>query len=206
MSKRTTPCISLGESNELDGMYFMSLETGKRLHSCKWIMLPMNDYVISQVNDLTEAENQPVMPGDMPTFQWAPGIIVDIEDDGLEEKYNSEMEENGLAEDGIGVEDVMDVEENVVSKSDESTVLGDNVEGIVEPDEEDLEVEEIKDIVEDKEETSDKYEVESLENMDGVQHESDVNGEDMSKSDESMVHSSEYSFNENNILSDEDSV
>jgi hypothetical protein len=35
LAKRTAPCISLGESNELDGMYFMLLETGKRLHSRK---------------------------------------------------------------------------------------------------------------------------------------------------------------------------
>jgi hypothetical protein len=81
MSKRTAPCILLGESNELDGMYFMSLGTGKRLHSRKWIALPMNDYVVSQVNDLAEIERQPVMPGNMPIFEWAPDIVMELEQD-----------------------------------------------------------------------------------------------------------------------------
>ena len=32
---RATPCIALAEGNDQDSLYFMPLETGQRLHSCR---------------------------------------------------------------------------------------------------------------------------------------------------------------------------
>ena len=41
--------ISLRSSNERRGYYFMSLATGKQLHSFIWTELTINDQVISRI-------------------------------------------------------------------------------------------------------------------------------------------------------------
>ena len=51
MSKRSTPAIALSESNGAGGFYFMSLYSGKRLHSNKWTELPPDEGIIQKVMD-----------------------------------------------------------------------------------------------------------------------------------------------------------
>ena len=57
MKRRSVPGITLNESNDHGGHYFMSLYTGKRLHSYQWTELPIDDDVIAQVRGLAEGEN-----------------------------------------------------------------------------------------------------------------------------------------------------
>ena len=48
MNSRTVPVISLKESNDMNGQYFMSLNTGKRIHSKNWDQLPIDEFVIDK--------------------------------------------------------------------------------------------------------------------------------------------------------------
>ena len=50
--QRTIGAIALRPENERGGYYFMSLATGKQLHDFIWTELPINDQVISRINDL----------------------------------------------------------------------------------------------------------------------------------------------------------
>ena len=59
MKRKAIPAIALRESNRQGGHYFMSLATGKRLHSYNWTRLPPDD-VIERVEELANQENQPI--------------------------------------------------------------------------------------------------------------------------------------------------
>ena len=48
MNSRTVPAISLKESNDTNGKYFMSLNTGKRIHNKNWDQLPIDEFVIDK--------------------------------------------------------------------------------------------------------------------------------------------------------------
>ena len=79
MTQRAVPAIALNEST-LDGTYFLTLDTGKKIHSKKWEVLPINDNVIEQVNAFANKQKQPQMPMRVPIFEWAPGLMIDIPD------------------------------------------------------------------------------------------------------------------------------
>ena len=66
MEPRATPSIALRESNDSNGFFFMSLETGKRLHCNKWTQLVVTDDIIEAVHDL--CHDDPVTPPDEPGF------------------------------------------------------------------------------------------------------------------------------------------
>ena len=52
MNSRSTPCIALRESNNNGGHYFMSLETGRRIHSNKWVEMPTTQVQIDRIHEL----------------------------------------------------------------------------------------------------------------------------------------------------------
>lgn len=81
MKARRVPCIALGPSNEWGGQYFMSLYTGKKLHSYDWVESPIDDDVIARVEELAEMEDQPNIIDNMPIFEWGVGnqIIDEVE-------------------------------------------------------------------------------------------------------------------------------
>ena len=58
MVSRTVPAIALRESNGVGGYYFMSLDTGKRIHGNKWERMNITDEVIKKVCLLAEVEGQ----------------------------------------------------------------------------------------------------------------------------------------------------
>ena len=58
----------------------MSLAPIKQLHAFIWTELPINDQVISRVNDLSTKENQPEMTKGYPIFEWIPGIPITNKD------------------------------------------------------------------------------------------------------------------------------
>lgn len=55
MKERTVPAIVLNRSNDTGGHYFMSLETGRRLHSYGWQELSMTDDIVKRVEALTKS-------------------------------------------------------------------------------------------------------------------------------------------------------
>ena len=70
MISRTVSVISLKESNDMNGRYFMSLNTGKRIHSKNWDQLPIDEFVIDKVKELAAKEEQPVIQNKCPLFEW----------------------------------------------------------------------------------------------------------------------------------------
>ena len=120
MKSRAVPSIALNASNERGGNFFMSINTGIRIHSHKWKELPIIDEVINVVESLAKKEGAKLMPKGMPMFEWAPEI--EINDSSVEV---SEQEN-----------DANDNEDDVVvSQDDHNVVSGDEDED----DEENLE-------------------------------------------------------------------
>ena len=68
----------------------MSLATIKQLHAFIWTELPINDQVISRVNDLATKENQPEMTKGYPIFKCIPGIPITDKDE-----HDDDITENG---------------------------------------------------------------------------------------------------------------
>jgi hypothetical protein len=77
MNPTTTPAIALSESNQLDGMYLISLTNGERFRSKKWEQLPINDNGIEMVEDLAFEQGQPDMTDKIHIFTWEPDTYVD---------------------------------------------------------------------------------------------------------------------------------
>ena len=77
MKSRSVPGIALKPSNNDGGQYFMSLYTGKRVHSYIWEELPIEDGVIQRVEELAEIEKQPVLVYYNPLFEWTPGVVIE---------------------------------------------------------------------------------------------------------------------------------
>ena len=59
----------------------MSLHSGKRIHGHEWEELPIDEHVIERVEALAVAEEQPIMHRGMPSFEWAPGIPIEDDDE-----------------------------------------------------------------------------------------------------------------------------
>ena len=76
--KRSVPEIALKASNEEGGYFFMSLYTGKRLHSYIWEEIPIHQDTIDRVDQLAREEKKPVLDNNQPLFELLPGK--DIED------------------------------------------------------------------------------------------------------------------------------
>ena len=72
MKSRYVPAIALKQSNNVGGHYFMSLYSGKKIHGYKWKELPIDDYVITRLEELAKAEKQPIMHYGLPNFEWNP--------------------------------------------------------------------------------------------------------------------------------------
>ena len=52
---------------------FLSLYTGKRIHSYHWEQSPIPDDVITQVETLARDEDQPMLTDKLPLFEWSQG-------------------------------------------------------------------------------------------------------------------------------------
>ena len=76
MTSRSTPAIALLESNEEDGHYFMSLDSGKRINSRKCTPLRITSEVIARVDELATSSKQDVLVYNLPTFEWSRGVSV----------------------------------------------------------------------------------------------------------------------------------
>ena len=72
-TRRSITSISLKESNEDVGHFFVSLYTGKDIRSNDWLELPIDDKVVKRVEELEKMEKQPIFD-QYPMFEWAPGI------------------------------------------------------------------------------------------------------------------------------------
>ena len=86
MKSRTLPAIALKPSNEHGGYYFMSLVSGKRLHSYQWVEAPIPQEIIDRVHELAIKEKQPLLHGGVPVFKWSNGSMVTEVTEDFEEQ------------------------------------------------------------------------------------------------------------------------
>ena len=127
MDARSIPAIALNASNEHGGHYFMSLYSGKRIHSYEWKELPIDEEVITRVEELAEKEEAPEMKRGYPIFTWKQRIIdgsdlnindaiediIDIE--VIENNENNEEEqENEIPEQELEINE-NEIEDNIVN-------------------------------------------------------------------------------------------
>jgi len=70
MQPRTIDAIALNPTGNTQGSYyFMNLDTGQRMSANKWIPCRLTSHVLSNIERLAEAENQPLMH-DGPSMFW----------------------------------------------------------------------------------------------------------------------------------------
>lgn len=70
---RSIGAIALHPKNTSGSYYFMSLETGKQIHSNQWKVLAITDAVIKRVEALAELEGTPPLIDGELQFEWSPG-------------------------------------------------------------------------------------------------------------------------------------
>ena len=90
MTTRGVPYITIRESNRQGGFYFMSLHSGKEIHSFNWKEFPIYDDIIIRVKELVLSQNQPVFKKKTPIFEWSPGVT--IKDNNQLIDYNSDSD------------------------------------------------------------------------------------------------------------------
>ena len=59
----------------------MSIYSGRRIHAYTWERLPINEHIIARVEQLAEAEEQPIINRGIPCFEWTPGAEIEDEPD-----------------------------------------------------------------------------------------------------------------------------
>ena len=95
---RTTGAICLGPTEENDGKYlFMSLATGDVLTRGNFTELPLPNEAIATVEAMGRKQNQPRIRGDVPLFEWRPGVpINDEEGANTDEDLDAEVPDDDL--------------------------------------------------------------------------------------------------------------
>ena len=78
MKASSVPEIALNPSNEHGGHYFMSLYSGRRLHSYEWRELPIDEDVVERVEVLSELEQAPDMKKGHLIFTWKQHVLSDM--------------------------------------------------------------------------------------------------------------------------------
>ena len=117
---RTVVGIALYQADENGSWYFMSLETGERLHSNNWIELPISDDIIRRVNEMGLHEGQADMRRGGPIFEWGPNERMEDEEPDDEQFWHHDDDD-----DNHGNEN-----ENEIDATDEQTnqdIIQDNV-------------------------------------------------------------------------------
>ena len=92
MKGRVTPAIELNRANDKGGYYFMSLETGRKIHGFIWTKEPINQQVVDRVHHLANLEGQPKLMNNCTFFEWAPGVP--IEDDDEEDESSDDDDDD----------------------------------------------------------------------------------------------------------------
>ena len=106
---RSVKAIALYPSgNAQHTWYFMSLNTGKRLHRRNWTPLPMGEEIITRVHALVEKKGRSRVTNNF-NFEWRPGTVI------------KEPPSEGTSEDQSSVDEPMEESED---PGDEHTEQG----------------------------------------------------------------------------------
>ena len=182
--KRSIPSIALNEANEKDSQFFMSLETGRKIHSKKWIELPIDSMVIDKVTTIATQQQQPIMPDNHPIFEWAPGLVLNTPPLDLDEHWDDVPHNENMIVDPMYQPNQ---DQNFIS-DDESSEGDDDIDEIQQANEPQLDDIHDDDVLEYNEPQ-----------MDVIQD--DDTAKDLPNDDVDSVHSSQFSFN-NDIAED----
>ena len=131
-SSRTVRAIALRESNDAGGYYFMSIETGRRIHTNKWVELPTTQREIDDVHSLVNKKiyaesNDDILDirYDAPAIENPADLYVtpnidredgDEDEDDMNEHHNNQDLKNEVASDEEELDDVG--ETNTLSDSE----------------------------------------------------------------------------------------
>ena len=149
---RSVPAVAINPSNYHGGHYFMSLYSGKRLHSYNWEELPIDDGVTDRLESLAEDEGAPVMESALPMFTWRQrsiaGLNIDVvEDDAdiIEEVQPEQtMDEDDAIDDDIeegesdndnlityeeSDDELLSFDDSDSNENDDEAIMSDNSEG-----------------------------------------------------------------------------
>ena len=92
---RTVGAIDLHPSVNVQGSwYFMSLDTGERVHRYSWDVLPMGTDIIERVNEIGRRQGQPMVARNF-KYQWDP--------DGDDMEYDSDSDDDDEIEDDTSI-------------------------------------------------------------------------------------------------------
>ena len=196
MDPRTTPAIALTESNQLDGMYFMSLTNGERFQSKKWVQLPIDDNIIELVEDMAFEQGQPDMPDKTVIFTWEPDLYTNKPDD-TDEGTTDESTRN---DEPIDLGFIDPRPENIVSDEDDFSGEEENLDAASNP-AEDVAEDEVND-------TPNAAMIDEHDDLDSERDESATTKDDPIEEegvpvDDRSAHSSEWSFNLDNVLGED---
>ena len=88
---RSTRGIALRPSNSQGGYYFMSLETGKKIHGFQWTELAITDEVVDRVHVLAEEQKANFLDDHgIPKLSNIPGHNLTIDDTDVEDESSQE--------------------------------------------------------------------------------------------------------------------
>jgi hypothetical protein len=76
MHQRGERAIALTETESIGHYRFMSLDSGRPIHSHDWREVPIDDFIINRVHDLALQQGQPLLVDGFPIFEYAPGVPV----------------------------------------------------------------------------------------------------------------------------------
>ena len=101
-SPRTVGAIALYPRTD-NSWYFMSLDTGKRIHWYSWTLLPMSTDVVNRVTELAKKQKQPIVSGNF-KYSWGEGQDILTEDNSTSD--NVSIISNMSGEENIAEEDM----------------------------------------------------------------------------------------------------
>lgn len=119
MTECCIPGIALRASNRKGGFYFMSLYSGKRIHSYIWEELPISDEIIERVEQLAIEQKQPKLIDGVPLFEWDYNRNVTNNNDDDDEEEDAQDAQN---EDQDDAEDAADEEEQEANEEEEDPI------------------------------------------------------------------------------------
>ena len=116
MKKGAYQKFALKASNEEGGYFFMSLYSGKRLHSYIGEELPIDEDKIDRVEKLARKGKQPVLDNNQPLFEWLTGKeIEDYQHDPIIQE-EEEPQQNEIEQQQDEIEQQLErVEENYIT-------------------------------------------------------------------------------------------
>ena len=122
--QRSVGAIALRPSNNDKGYWFMSLETGRRIHGYIWNELPIPEHVVRRVEELAEDEYAMDLDEDgCPVFEWEIGHeMIDEDDEGDEGDNHGGNEDNDVDEYAITSDEDSDDEDYAGDDSDDDSI------------------------------------------------------------------------------------